>query len=325
MIYNIYHKTEFHYQSIVSFSHNIARLKPKETSYQKLLDFSMEINPTVYESHEFVDMFGNENSHMLIREPHQSLSVTGKSRVEIFPERIDGHIELMKTRSITYNKAIERLGKFQVTDSHAKQFLFESELIPINSQAIGAYALESFQSNRDLFEASHEFMQRIFNDFEFLSGFSDITTPVEEIFEAKKGVCQDFAQFAISALRTIGLPAKYMSGYIETLPPEGKTKLFGVDASHAWFAVYIPNAGWVEFDPTNNLLPREQHILLGSGRDYHDISPLKGVVMSSGNSHLSVMVDVRREEDKNVNTSKDIQIQTQSQSQQSQSQNQYQW
>ena len=139
-------------------------------------------------------------------------------------------------------------------------------------------------------------MQRIFNDFEFVSGFSDITTPVEEIFEAKKGVCQDFAQFAISALRTIGLPAKYMSGYIETLPPKGEIKLFGADASHAWFSVYIPNAGWVEFDPTNNLIPREQHILLGSGRDYNDISPLKGVVFSSGNSELSVMVDVRREE-----------------------------
>jgi len=296
MIYNIYHKTEFNYQNNVTFSHNIARLKPKETEYQKLLNFSMEITPPVYESYDFIDMFGNSNTHMLIREPHQSLSVTGKSKVQIFPELIDNHVAFIKANSITYKKAIERLNKFQVSDLHAKQFLFESELIPANSQAIANYALESFQDNRDLFEASDEFMQRIFHDFEFLSGFSDITTPVEEIFEAKKGVCQDFAQFAISALRTIGLPAKYMSGYIETLPPEGETKLFGVDASHAWFGVYIPNAGWVEFDPTNNLIPREQHILLGSGRDYNDISPLKGVVFSSGNSDLSVMVDVRREE-----------------------------
>jgi transglutaminase-like putative cysteine protease len=318
MIYNIYHKTEFNYQSIVTFSHNIARLKPKETEYQKLLDFSMDIEPEVYESHEFVDMFGNSNSHMLIREPHQSLAVTGKSRVEIFPELIDGHVQYIKKHSISYEKAIERLSKFQISDLSAKQFLFESELIPTHSQAIANYALESFEPKRDLFEASYEFMQRIFNDFEFLSGFSDITTPIDQIFEAKKGVCQDFAQFAISALRTIGLPAKYMSGYIETLPPEGEEKLFGVDASHAWFGLYIPNAGWVEFDPTNNLIPREQHILLGSGRDYHDISPLKGVVVSSGNSNLSVMVDVRREE---IKTPQDIQIQTQSQSQQSQ----FQW
>ncbi len=296
MTYNIYHQTKFNYQSLATFSHNIARLKPKDTAYQKLLDFTIKISPEPYESHEFTDMFGNLNSHTLIREPHQSLEVIGKSKVKIFPQLIDNHIHYIKSNSITYKKAIERLSKFQQSDLHAKQFLFESELIPIGSTRIADYTLESFHKNRDIFEASYEFMQRIYSDFEFLSGFSDITTPVEDIFEAKKGVCQDFAQFAISALRTIGLPAKYMSGYIETLPREGEEKLFGVDASHAWFALYIPNAGWVEFDPTNNLIPREQHILLGSGRDYHDISPLKGVVMSSGNSELSVMVDVRREE-----------------------------
>lgn len=320
MIYNIYHKTQFNYQSLVSFSHNIARLKPKETEAQKLRDFTLEITPEVYESHDFIDMFGNSNTHMLIREPHQSLSVIGKSRVEIFPHVIDQRLEYLKANSITYARAIERLNNFHINDLDAKQFLFESELIPSNIAGVSAYARESFKDNRDLFEATHEFMQRIFNDFEFLSGFSDITTPVEEIFEAKKGVCQDFAQFAISALRTIGLPAKYMSGYIETLPPEGETKLFGVDASHAWFAVYIPNAGWAEFDPTNNLIPREQHILLGSGRDYHDISPLKGVVFSSGKSNLSVMVDVRRE-DKNIKKLETTQLQTQSQ----QNQSQYQW
>ena len=294
MIYDIYHKTVFNYQSIVTFSHNIARLKPKETAYQKLLEFSMAVDPAVYESHEFVDMFGNTNNHMLIREPHQSLAVTGRSKVEIFPHLIEAHIDHVKSNSITYGKALERLSRFQVSDLHAKQFLFESELIPKNSPKIKQYALESFHKNRDIYEATYEFIGRIFNDFDFMSGFSDITTPVEKIFEAKKGVCQDFAQFAISALRSIGLPAKYMSGYIETLPPEGETKLFGADASHAWFAVYIPDAGWAEFDPTNNVVPKEQHILLGSGRDYNDISPLKGVVFSSGKSRLSVMVDVRR-------------------------------
>jgi transglutaminase-like putative cysteine protease len=243
-------------------------------------------------------MFGNTNTHMLIRAPHKVLSVIGKSKVEIFPEQIEACLRRAQKNSITYSDAITRLSSFNKDDLYAKQFLFESDLIPYGSSKIEAYARDSFQDNRDLFEATEEFMGRIFSDFAFLSGFSDITTPVEEIFEAKKGVCQDFAQFAISALRTIGLPAKYMSGYIETLPPKGEKKLFGADASHAWFAVYIPNAGWVEFDPTNNIIPKEQHILLGSGRDYHDISPLKGVVFSSGNSKLSVMVDVRKEEQK---------------------------
>lgn len=310
MIYDLYHKTTFKYENDVTFSHNIARLKPKSTPYQKLLSFSMEIEPEVFESDEFIDMFGNTNTHMLLRKPHQSLSVIGRSKVEIYPDIIDTHIKMIKGNSITYEKAIERLSKFHSADLSAKQFLFESQLIPYCSQQIKEYTLKSFRKDRDLFEASHEFMERIFNDFEFVSGFSDITTPVEEIFEAKKGVCQDFAQFAISALRTIGLPAKYMSGYIETLPAKGEKKLFGADASHAWFAVYIPNAGWIEFDPTNNLIPREQHILLGSGRDYHDISPLKGVVFSSGSSKLSVMVDVRKEENQ------PLQIQSQSQGQQ---------
>lgn len=295
MVYNIYHKTRFDYQSIVTFSHNIARLKPNESPYQKLLEFSMEIEPEVYESHEFIDMFGNTNNHILLREPHQYLSVVGKSKVEIFPDFIASYLESLQTNSIPYGKALERLGRFQPYDVFAKQFLFESELIPSNSAVINQYALESYHEKRDLYEATQEFMGRIFEDFEFVSGFSDITTPVEEIFEAKKGVCQDFAQFAISALRGIGLPAKYMSGYIETIPLEGEKKLFGTDASHAWVAVYIPNAGWMEFDPTNNIIPKDQHILLGSGRDYHDISPLKGVVRSSGTSQLSVMVDVRRE------------------------------
>ena len=309
MIYNIYHKTEFKYQDSVSFSHNIARLKPKNTDYQKVLDFSMEISPEVYDSSEFVDMFGNTNTYMLIREPHQSLFVVGKSRIEIFPDLMQEHIENIKKNSLTYGLAIDRLSKFNIDDLHAKQYLFESDLIPNASIKIKEYALESFHKDRDVFEATQEFMQRIFTDFEFVSGFSDITTPIEKIFEAKKGVCQDFAQFAISALRTIGLPAKYMSGYIETLPAKGQKKLFGADASHAWFSVYIPNAGWIEFDPTNNIIPKDQHILLGSGKDYNDISPLKGVIYSSGNSNLSVMVDVRKDEE----VIKTMQVQSQSQ------------
>lgn len=296
MIYNIYHKTEFRYQSMVTYSHNMARLKPRETAYQKLLDFTLEIDAITFEKREFIDIFQNTNTHILIKNSHHSLTVIGKSRVELLPEVIEAHIQNIKLNSITFMAAKERLKGFVAADVDAKQFMYSSELIPNATDAIKAYALESFEEERDLFEAANEFMGRIFNDFEFLSGFSDVTTPVSEIFEARKGVCQDFAQLAISALRGIGLPCKYVSGYIETIPAQGEKKLFGTDASHAWFSLYIPNAGWIEFDPTNNLIPREQHILLGYGRDYADIAPLKGVVVSSGGSQLSVMVDVRREE-----------------------------
>ena len=174
----------------------------------------------------------------------------------------------------------------------AKYFLFETESIPTASNEIREYALASFKEDRNIIEAASEFTTRIFNDFKFVSGFSDITTPIDVIFKEKKGVCQDFAQFAISALRSIGIPTRYVSGYIQTHPAAGEEKLFGADASHAWFSIYIPNFGWADFDPTNNKIPGIQYIILGYGRDYLDISPLKGVVQSSGNSYLSVRVNV---------------------------------
>jgi transglutaminase-like putative cysteine protease len=279
---------------MVTFSHNIVRLKPRENRFQKLVDFSMEITPSVYEENSFDDMFGNNTTHLLIRKPHQDLSVIGHSRVEIFPHLSQEHNERMRLNSVTFENALSLLKSFDMHDIKAKKYCFDSELISKIPSSIQAYVKESFHPKRDLFEAGVEFMGRIFKDFEFVLGFSDITTPVEEIFEARKGVCQDFTHFAIASLRSIGLPAKYISGYIETIPQDGEEKLFGVDASHAWFALYIPRAGWVGFDPTNNLIPSSQHIFLGQGRDYSDITPLKGVVMSSGKSALQISVDVRR-------------------------------
>lgn len=294
MTYEIYHKTAFTYESLVTFSHNIARLKPKNTPFQKVVDFDMHISPLPYELSEFDDMFGNHTTHLLIREAHQSLSVIGSSRVALDAEAMRLHVKHLREQSPTYEASLELLHQFDMNDLVAKPFLFDSVLIPKASRGIVEYAKRSFAPQRSLVDAAEEFMHRIFEDFDFVAGFSDVTTPIEEIFEAKKGVCQDFAQFAIAALRSIGLPAQYMSGYIETIPAFGKPKLFGADASHAWFALYIPRLGWMEFDPTNNLIPEDQHILLGSGRDYNDVAPLKGVVLSSGQSELSIEVDVRK-------------------------------
>ncbi len=294
MTYQIYHKTEYHYQDIVTFSHNIARLQPRENEAQKLIEFSLEKDPESFEESLFVDQFGNTNTHLLIRKPHRTLTIIAHSTIDISPEILGAKIAHIQSSSSTYQEALSALSVFSRDTIQAKQFLFPSDRIPKASQSIRAYALESFAPSRDLFEAGVEFMGRIYDDFKFLPGFSDVTTPTQEIFEAKQGVCQDFAQLAIAALRAIGLPARYMSGYIETLPPKGKEKLFGADASHAWYSLFIPGAGWISFDPTNNLIPKEQHILLGYGRDYQDIAPLKGVLLGSGESKLSVMVDVRR-------------------------------
>ena len=297
MIYDIFHETVFDYQSPVTFSHNIARLKPKEGEEQALLEFRLDVEPRASEIHGFIDMFGNINHHLLLREPHTALKVTGRSRVQRHVEFVTAEIERLRCNALTYEKARTQLSGFNPRDIAAKQFLFASELIPVGNGPIRDYALKSFQPKRSLFEAGEELMGRIFEEFEFKPGFSDLTTPVETIFEEKKGVCQDFAHFALAALRSIGMPARYVSGYIETLPPEGSEKLFGADASHAWVSMYIPGCGWLDLDPTNNLIPVEQHIVLGHGRDYDDISPLKGVVRSSGHSHLSVRVDVRRTEE----------------------------
>lgn len=294
MIYDIYHKTEFTYQGMVTFSHNIARLKPKECVHQQLLKFSIDAEPAAYEMHEYRDLFGNANHHLLIREAHHSLKVTGRSRVRIDVESLGSRIERLHSERLSVEEALRRLSDFHVDDIDAKQFMYKSALVPTSSAAIRKYALESFSPRRNVFEAANELMNRIFREFEFVPEFSDVTTPVRDIFVAKKGVCQDFAHLAIAAIRSVGLPARYVSGYIETLPSKGKEKLFGADASHAWFSVYIPGLGWADFDPTNDMVPAERHIVLGHGRDYADIAPLKGVVRSSGGSHLSVMVDVRR-------------------------------
>jgi transglutaminase-like putative cysteine protease len=294
MIYEIIHETSFTYSNIVTFSHNIARLKPSNTNTQMLVDYNLQILPNNYEANEFIDYFSNTNNHILLKTPHIELSLMATSRVKVDSYLINEQINSYFNSQITLQQLKERFKTPLLEDINAKLYLFPTPLIPYGKDDMLDYAKQSFQENRPLFSAIFDFMERIFNDFKFVSGFSDITTPIETIFKEKKGVCQDFAQFAISALRTIGIPTRYASGYIRTIPPKGKEKLFGTDASHAWFSSYIPDIGWVDFDPTNNKLVNDEYILLGYGRDYHDIAPLKGVVSSSGKSLLSVKVDVKQ-------------------------------
>lgn len=296
MIYTIYHSTRFIYQHEVGFSHNLIRLQPRDTEIQKVLNFDLTIEPLAAEIEPYEDFFGNHLHHLLIREPHTILSVAAQSRVEInfgALERLQENHQ--RVAALTFAQAQERMMFLTPEIIEAKQFLLKSPLLPIASAEIISYVLESIKPERSLYEGIIEFMGRIFADFSFVSGFSDLSTPVERVFSEKKGVCQDFAHFALTALRGVGLCVRYMSGYIETTPPEGREKLFGSDASHAWIGVFFPGFGWFDFDPTNNMVPLDQHILLGFGRDYSDISPMQGVVIGSGSSHLGVMVDVSRE------------------------------
>ena len=293
MVFKIIHKTIYKYDNYVTYCHNIAILKPKEFLGQKVLDYQLNINPSPSVLSDETDFFNNSVSHFSIEKQHKKLIVTAISKVERSFELQVNPITSKKCSEITLEKAISKLNSLADDDIEVKQFLLDSVLINKISFTIKEYAKVSFKKDRPVFEAANELMKRIFTDFKFDTNFSTVATPIDEVMEEKKGVCQDFAQVAIACVRSIGLPARYVSGYIETLPPPGKEKLVGTDASHAWFSVYIPDFGWVDFDPTNNQIPKNQHIVISYGRDYYDVPPLKGVIYGSGNSTMDVSVDIR--------------------------------
>ncbi|MGB5553712.1 MAG: transglutaminase family protein [Flavobacteriaceae bacterium] len=292
MIFNVTHITTYKYNAPVSYCHNIATLRPRESKGQELLDYKIKVSPEPSEISERIDFFGNYITRFSIQTEHTTLKVTTKSTIQRDYAQFHESFNSQACRSVTMNDALYALHGMHPEILEAKQFLLESIFIRKTDTAIKEYAEISFKGNRSVFEAAYELMQRIYTDFDFDAEFSTIATPIEEVMREKKGVCQDFAQIAIACIRSIGLPAKYISGYIETLPPPGKTKLVGADASHAWFAIFIPGFGWVDFDPTNNMIPKDQHIVVGWGRDYYDVPPLKGVVYGSGKSKLDVSVDI---------------------------------
>jgi len=293
MIFDLWHKTKYNYENGASFCHNITTLKPKSFKGQTLLEYTLEISPKPTDISERIDFFGNTVTRFSIQENHKELIVIARSKVT---RDYDLQVEsknLVEGKKVTIKQAIKLLKGIQPEIIDVRQFILSSPLIADISPEIKEYALVSFKPERSLYEAAYELMQRIFTDFDFVAGFTNIATPLKEVMKEKKGVCQDFAQIAIACVRSMGIPARYVSGYIETLPPEGKEKLIGTDASHAWFSVFIPTFGWIDFDPTNNQIPKNQHIIIAHGRDYYDVPPLKGVIYSNGPSKMNVAVDLR--------------------------------
>ncbi|MES2647137.1 MAG: transglutaminase family protein [Bacteroidota bacterium] len=289
MNYQVTHTTAYTYKQAVSLCHNIARLIPRDTVNQVCKTVSVIISPQPDVVNEYLDFFGNKVMYFAVQEEHEKLTVTVSSEITRHPHSK----ELNENSNMPWEK-IRQLVLLPSKDNfEARQFIAQTTMTAGNG-SIEAFARQSFTDGRPVFEATLDLTKRIYAEFEFKPGFSTIATPVDEIIEARKGVCQDFAHLAIACLRSIGLPARYISGYIETLPPPGVVKLTGVDASHAWFAIYIPGVGWLDFDPTNNQVPDLQHITIGWGRDYADIAPLKGVILSSGKHKLDVSVDVKR-------------------------------
>ena len=293
MLYRLSHTTSYKYENGVTFCHNIATLKPKDMLGQKVVNYALEIHPKPTDFSEKTDFFGNTITRFSIQDYHKTLKVIAVSTIEKDYTLMPDIHQSVSGKSITLSEGLQHLKHQDPGLWDVKQFILESVLIANISPEIRAYAEVSFQPNRSIFEAAYELMQRIYTEFEFNPNVTNVATPIHDVMMQKKGVCQDFAQIAIACVRSVGLPARYVSGYIETLPPPGKEKLVGADASHAWFSVYIPTFGWVDFDPTNNQIPQNQHIITAYGRDYYDVPPLKGVIYSSGDNKMKVAVDIR--------------------------------
>jgi len=288
--YRITHSTSYEYTGMVGRSYNEARLLLRECQHQHLVSTTLEITPKETDLRVREDFFGNNIAYFTITEPHSTFTITAISEVEVHGNA--GQLDL--SRGVPWEEAkniLQHDEHAEVLD--ARQYTLDSPYIK-TSPELAAYAQASFIPGRPLFEAANDLMQRIFHDFTFDPEFTTLSTPVQTVLEHKRGVCQDFAHVAIGCIRSIGLAARYVSGYIETLPPPGQEKLVGSDASHAWFSVYLPNVGWMDFDPTNNQIPGDQHIIVAWGRGYGDVTPLKGVVFGGQDHELKVSVDVAR-------------------------------
>ncbi|MEO9477620.1 MAG: transglutaminase family protein [Cyclobacteriaceae bacterium] len=288
MRYRVVHITDYIYASAASLCHNMMFQVPKDLPFQKVGNYSYKIEPEPSYIVDREDFFENKYLYFSIERAHKNLKVTSESEIEI---QSPDWMNVDPSQTQPWEEVVSWL---QSTDAlnDIRQFYLESNHVRF-VDGIEEYTLESFMPGRPIMEAAMELNSRINRDFKFTPGFTDISTPVSTVFKTKKGVCQDFAHFQLACLRSIGLAARYVSGYIETLPPPGKPKLVGADASHAWVALYIPGMDWVEFDATNNLLVGDKHIRVAVGRDFKDVTPLKGIVYSVGKQKMEVSVDVR--------------------------------
>ncbi len=288
MIYRVRHQTIYDYAEPVSVSHHVVRLTPRHLQSQKRHTSELSIWPTPpVPATTHTDYFGNTVASFTLPESHSRMSVEATSELEV---------QAPPTPVLSESPAWETV-RATVANDHTRegldafQFVFDSNRIEAKP-ALADYARESFPAGRPLLEAVSDLTDRIHQDFRFDSKATEVTTPVETFFEKRRGVCQDFSHLQIACMRSLRIPARYVSGYLRTLPPPGRPRLVGADASHAWCSAWCPGAGWVDFDPTNNCMPTDGHITLAWGRDYSDVSPIRGVLLGGANHSLKVGVDV---------------------------------
>lgn len=288
MKYNLRHLTQYNYPQPVANSYNLACLTPRQLPYQQVLQTQLAVTPQPSEMRQRTDYFGNTQHFIHLQSPHQQLAVTATSTVVVQAR----HNVLKIQDGATFDQLRTQLASAcDPATLAAKLCLNASQLIPLLPAA--EVLITPLQSHgQNVLQLAQALNQYIFEEFQYDPEFSTVVTPLSDVISHQRGVCQDFAQLAISCLRSVGIPARYVSGYLETRPPAGQPRLVGADASHAWFAVFDPVLGWIDFDPTNNLLADEQHLTLAFGRDYADVVPLKGLLQGNGEHTLTVAVDV---------------------------------
>lgn len=285
--YRVRHRTTYRYLQEVSYSQHLLHLEPRPTAQQQVLESRVSVTPAPAERNRRLDGFGNLAEWMTLDEVHGELEILAESRVAATaPQPRDA------AASLPWEETRRRLEAAEEASAReAVPFLFDSPYVRFQSD-LASYAAASFPAGRPVMAGAVDLMARIHRDFRYDTTVTDVTTPVDRVFEIRAGVCQDLAHVAIACVRSIGLAARYVSGYLLTRPPPGKEKMLGADASHAWFAVWCPRQGWIDLDPTNDLQPGEEHITVGWGRDYGDVAPINGVVVGGADHSVEVGVDV---------------------------------
>jgi transglutaminase-like putative cysteine protease len=286
--YRVTHRTAYRYGEPAVAGQTVARVEPRTLPYQQVRRSTLDVEPEPsYWSHHD-DGFGNHVTHLAFDEPHDRLGVTATSEVDVasrgFPER---------GWAARWEDAVQALGGDTSADGLlARACRLDSPLVTRHPD-LRAFAAAAFSPGRPLGEAAAALTTRIHDEWGFVAGATDVGTPVLQVLEQRRGVCQDFAHLLLGALRSLGLGARYVSGYLETVPPAGQPRLVGADASHAWVGLYVPGEGWVDLDPTNGLAQPDRHVTIGWGRDYTDVVPVRGVLFGPrADQELEISVDV---------------------------------
>ncbi|MES1171850.1 MAG: transglutaminase family protein [Bacteroidota bacterium] len=283
------HLTEYLYGDTVSSSHHQLHLLPRTVAHQINRWEELSVDPMPTRKQDRVDYFGNRATHLEIQEPHRRLAVLSRSEIELIPEAAVAAPAPATTPP--WEAVREQLRQARAGDQiEAYEFTFPSPYVPL-SPGIAEFAGRSFERGRPIADAAVDLMHRIHAEFVYDATATNVSTPVDDVLAHRRGVCQDFAHLTLSCLRTLGLPGRYVSGYLVTAIA-GQPRLVGADASHAWVQCFCPGVGWLDLDPTNDVVPTDKHITVAYGRDFGDVTPLRGVILGGGRHDLRVVVDV---------------------------------